>query len=163
MSEKCEGRDMKADTRLFGEIDIAEEKLITLENGMIGLPDYRKFALIFDEEKGTEASSIMWLQSMDDPQTAFPVMQPNKVKPDYNPRVNDEMLIPLGTLTEENIYVLVTLTASSDVEQASVNLKAPIVINSETRKGCQIIIEDDYPVKFKIYEAIKKRKEEAGE
>lgn len=154
---------MKADTRLFGAIDIEEEKLITLENGMIGLPDYRRFALIYDEEKGVEASAVMWLQSMDDPQTAFPVMQPNRVKPDYNPTVNDEMLMPLGELTEENTFVLVTLTASSDVEQTSVNLKAPIVINTETRKGCQLIVEDDYPVKFRIYEVVKKRKEEAEE
>lgn len=154
---------MKADTRLFGEIDIEEEKLITLESGMIGLPDYQKFALIFDEEKGMKASSVMWLQSMDDPETAFPVMQPNAVKPDYNPTVNDEMLAPLGALTEENTYVLVTLTAMPDVKQTSVNLKAPIVINTETRKGCQLIVEDDYPVKYRIYEALKKRKEEAGE
>lgn len=149
---------MKANTRLFGEIDIAEEKLITLENGMIGLPEFRKFALIFDEEKGVSASKVMWLQSMDDPQTAFPVMQPNLVKTDYNPTVNDEMLSGLGDLTEENTYVLVTLTANADVKKTSVNLKAPIVINTDTRKGCQIIVEDDYPVKYKIYEAMQARK-----
>jgi len=149
---------MKANTRLFGEIDIAEDKLIILENGMIGLPEFCKFALIFDEEKGQDASKIMWLQCMDDPQTAFPVMQPNLVKPDYNPTVNDEMLSGLGDLTEENTYVLVTLTANADVTKTSVNLKAPIVINTDTRKGCQIIVEDDYPVKFKIYEAMQARK-----
>lgn len=149
---------MKADTRLFGEIDIDEEKIITLENGMIGLPEFQKFALIFDEEKGIEASSIMWLQSMDDPQTAFPVMHPNAVKEGYNPIVNDEVLSPIGELNEENTYVLVTLTAASDVKETSVNLKAPIVINTETRKGCQIIVEDDYPVKYKIYDALQARK-----
>ena len=37
---------MKANTRLFGEIDIADDKIITLEDGMIGLPEYRNFALI---------------------------------------------------------------------------------------------------------------------
>lgn len=153
---------MKADTRLFGEIDIEEDKIITIENGMIGLPEFRKFALIFDEEKGMEESSVMWFQSMDDPETAFPVMQPNIVKPDYNPTVNDEVLSPLGELKEENTYVLVTLTAAADVEETSVNLKAPIVINTETKKGCQIIVEDDYPVKYKIYEAVKGKKK-AGE
>lgn len=153
---------MKAVTRLFGEIDIAEEKMITLENGMIGLPEFRKFALIFDEEKGMDGSSIMWFQSMDDPETAFPVMQPHIVKPDYNPTVNDEMLSLLGELKEENTYVLVTLTAAADVKETSVNLKAPIVINTETMKGCQLIVEDDYPVKYKIYEAVKDKKE-AGE
>lgn len=149
---------MRAETRLFGEIDIDEEKIITLENGMIGLPEFQKFALIFDEEKGIKASSVMWLQSMDDPQTAFPVMQPNTVKADYNPTVNDEVLSPLGELKEENTYVLVTLTAASDVKETSVNLKAPIVINTDTRKGCQIIVEDDYPVKYKIYDAVQARK-----
>ena len=149
---------MRANTRLFGEIDIAEDKIITLANGMIGLPEYQKFALIFDEEKGMKASSVMWFQSMDDPQTAFPVMQPNVVKEDYNPTVNDEMLAPLGELKEENTYVLVTLTAHADAKETSVNLKAPIVINTETRMGCQIIVEDDYPVKYKIYEAMQARK-----
>ncbi len=149
---------MKANTRLFGEIDIEEEKIIILENGMIGLPEYRKFALIFDEGKDRKASSVMWLQSMDDPQTAFPVMQPNAVKPDYNPMVSDEILSPLGAMNEDNTYVLVTLTACADVKETSVNLKAPIVINTDTKKGCQIIVEDDYPVKFKVYDAIQARK-----
>lgn len=149
---------MKANTRLFGEIDIEEEKIIILENGMIGLPEYRKFALIFDEGKDRKASSVMWLQSMDDPQTAFPVMQPNAVKPDYNPMVSDEILSPLGVMNEDNTYVLVTLTACADVKETSVNLKAPIVINTDTKKGCQIIVEDDYPVKFKVYDAIQARK-----
>lgn len=153
---------MKAMTRLFGEIDIDEGKIITLERGMIGFPDLQKFALIYDEEKGLKASSVMWLQSMDDTQVAFPVMQPNQIKPDYNPMVSDELL-PLGELNEDNTYVLVTLTAMPKKEDTTVNLKAPIVINTETRRGCQLIVDDDYPVKFKIYEALKEKKEKAGE
>ena len=50
---------MKANTRLFGEIDIADDKIISLEDGMIGLPEYRNFALIFDEEKEKDKSSVM--------------------------------------------------------------------------------------------------------
>lgn len=105
---------MKANTRLFGEIDIDEEKIITLENGMIGFPDLRKFTLIFDKEKERTPSSIMWFQSMDEPEIAFPVMHPNEIKPDYAPSVSDEMLTPLGDLTEDNTYILVTLTAAAD-------------------------------------------------
>lgn len=130
---------------------------------MIGFPDLQRFALIYDEEKGLKASSVMWLQSMDDTQVAFPVMQPNQIKPDYNPMVSDEMLIPLGELNEENTYVLVTLTAMPKKEDTTVNLKAPIVINTETKRGCQLIVDDDYPVKFRIYEALKEKKEKEGE
>ena len=145
---------MRAETRLFGEIDIAEDKIITLQNGMIGFPDLQKFALIYDEEKGRKETSIMWLQSMEDPATAFPVVHPNAVKPDYNPTVSDELLASLGRLNEENAFVLVTVTASADVKQTTVNLKAPVIVNSETRVGCQMIVEDDYPVKFKVYDAL---------
>jgi len=154
---------MKANTRLFGTIDIEDEKIITLEGGMIGFPFLQKFTLIFDEEKEKKATSIMWLQSMDEGAVAFPVMHPNEIKPDYNPTVNDEMLAPLGELNDENTYVLVTVTAAADAKETTVNLKAPIVINTDTRKGCQIIVEDDYPVKFNLYQAVQERKKKAEE
>lgn len=140
---------MKANTRFFGEIDIEDEKIITIEKGMIGFPELKKFALIFNEEKGKEAK-IMWLQSMEEETMAFPVMRPELVKEDYNPTVNDELFLTLGEMKPEDTYVLVTVTVPKDAKDASVNLKAPIVINTATMKGCQIIVEDDYPVKYKL-------------
>lgn len=154
---------MKADTRLFGEIDIEDEKIIKLENGMIGFPELCNFALIFDEEEKEKKHTVMWLQSMDEPQIAFPVMHPNDVKDDYNPTVNDDMLKPLGELTDENTYILVTLSARKNVEDTTINLKAPIIINTDNRIGCQMIVEDDYPVKYKIYEAKAGKNKETGE
>ena len=130
---------------------------------MIGFPFLQKFTLIFDEEKEKKATSIMWLQSMDEGEVAFPVMHPNEIKPDYNPTVNDEMLVPLGKLNDENTYVLVTVTAAAEARETTVNLKAPIVINTDTKKGCQIIVEDDYPVKFNLYQAMQERKKKEEE
>ena len=141
---------MKAETRLFGTVDIADDKIITLEKGMIGFPKLNRFALIFDEEKERKDSSIMWLQSMDDTDVAFPVMVPDAVREDYKPNVNEEIVAPLGTLTDENTYILVTVTVPKRVEDFSVNLKAPIVINMDNRRGIQLIVEDDYPVKYKV-------------
>ena len=152
---------MQANTRIFGAIDIPDDKIIVLENGMIGLPEMKHFALIFDEEK--EGGKIKWFQSMDDPETAFPVMDPMVIKPDYNPTINDDILKPLGELTDENTFILTTLTVPKDIEKMSLNLKAPIVINTESRKGAQIIVEDDLPVKYMIYDLLKSRKEKAGE
>lgn len=154
---------MKAETRFFGNIEIEDDKIITLVKGMIGFPKLQKFALIFDEEKGKKDRSIMWLQSMDEPDVAFPVMHPNEIKPDYNPTVNDEILKPLGELTDENTYILATVTATKEVEDSSVNLKAPIVINTDNRQGCQVIVEDDYPVKFSIQKAIEAQKGKSEE
>ena len=154
---------MKAVTRLFGTIDVADDKIITMERGMIGFPNLTHFALIFDEEKKDKKFKIMWLQSMDDGDVAFPVADPIQIKEDYKPLVNEELIAPLGEMNEENTYILVTVTVPKKVEDFSVNLKAPIVINMDTNKGAQIITEDDYPVKFKVYDLLKGNTEKAGE
>jgi flagellar assembly factor FliW len=153
---------MKATTRLFGEIEIGEEKIVTIEQGIIGFPNLNHFTLIFDSEK-EEKSGIMWLQSLDDGEVAIPVLVPTELMPKYNPTVNNELLEGLGSLTPENIYVLVTVTVPKDIRRISVNLKAPIIVNTDTNRGCQLIVEDDYEVRHNIYDLIKDGKEKAGE
>ena len=153
---------MKAATRLFGEIEIDESKIITFEDGIIGFPDMKKFTLIFDEEREGRPS-ISWLQSMDEPEIAFPVMDPLFVCETYNPSVEDELLKNLGTIKEDNLYVLVTVTVPQNIKELAVNLKAPIVINTDTRKASQIIVEDDLPVRYRIYEILEEAKKKAGE
>lgn len=145
---------MKINTRIFGEIEIEDEKVITFENGIIGFPELKHFALIHDEERGTDAG-IRFLQSIEEPGFAMPVMDPLVVKPDYDPEVNDELLTGAGNVTAENILVLVTVTVPSDLTKMSVNLQGPIVINVEEHKACQIIVDgEDCPVKFPIYEIL---------
>ena len=90
-------------------------------------------------------------------------MDPLIVKEDYAPNVDQEILNNLGMLTEENTYVLVTVTVPADIKKLSVNLKAPIVINVENRRADQIIVEDSFPVKYPIYEILQVKKEKAGE
>ncbi len=153
---------MKAATRLFGEIEIDESKIITFEDGIIGFPDMKKFTVIFDEEKEGRPS-ISWLQSMDEPEIAFPVMDPLFVCETYNPSVEEELLKNLGTIKEDNLYVLVTVTVPQNIKELAVNLKAPIVINTDTRKASQIIVEDDLPVRYRIYEILEEAKKKAGE
>lgn len=153
---------MKAATRLFGEIEIDESKIITFEDGIIGFPDMKKFTLIFDEEKEGRPS-ISCLQSMDEPEIAFPVMDPLFVCETYNPSVEEELLKNLGTIKEDNLYVLVTVTVPQNIKELAVNLKAPIVINTDTRKASQIIVEDDLPVRYRIYEILEEAKKKAGE
>lgn len=152
---------MKVNTKIFGEVDIADEKLIEFSGGIVGFPELTTFALIHDEEKGVSAG-IRWLQSMQEPGFAMPVMDPLSVVPDYNPEIEDELLKDLGELNEENLLVLVTVTVPSDLTKMSINLKGPIIINAQTRKACQVIVDsEEYTVKFPIYDILKAGK--AGE
>ena len=152
---------MRMQTKIFGEIDIDEEKILHFTNGIIGFPDLKDFALMYDAEKG-EKSNIRWLQSLQEPAFAMPVLDPLAVKPDYNPEVEDELLKPIGELNPDEMLVLVTLTVPKDITKMSVNLCAPIVIHTESRKACQIIVDNEkYPVKYMIYDVLQKKK--AGE
>lgn len=150
---------MLVKTKFFGELELPEEKLITFERGLIGLGDYTQFTLLYDREK--ENSNISWLQSTQEQSFALPVIQPALIKEDYNPTLEDELLEPLGELTEENLAVFVTLSVPENIEQMTVNLKAPLIINADTRKGAQIIADNpDYEVKYKIYDILKQKQQE---
>ena len=150
---------MIINTRLFGEIEIDDEKSLTFPGGIIGFPDLQNFVLIHDEEKSDGA--IRWMQSIDEPNFAMPVVDPLIFFPTYNPQVEEDLLKKIGEYSENDLLVLVTITVPHDLTKMSVNLKAPLVINTATRKACQVIVED-YDVKVPIYELLQKAKE-AGE
>ena len=153
---------MQITTKVFGEITIDDEKIINFPSGIIGFPELTDFALIHDEEKGTD--TIYWLQSLQEPAFAMPVMDPLIVCPDYNPEVDDELLNSIGEIVPEELLVMVTVTIPKDIKNMTVNLKGPMVINAAQRKATQVIVEgDEYQVKFPIYEILNKKKEKAGE
>ena len=146
-------------TKIFGDVEISDDKILTFEDGIIGFPELKHFTLIHDEEKGKDAG-IRCFQSIEEPAFAMPVMNPLMVCEDYNPQVSEEFLSSLGNISDENIVVLVTVTVPTDLTKMTVNLQGPIIINSDEKKGAQIIVEgNDYPVKFPIYEILKSRKE----
>lgn len=145
-------------TKVFGEVEITEDKIITFPGGIIGFPELKRFTLLHDEERGVSVG-IRWLQSLEEPAFAMPVMDPLVVKPDYNPEVDDELLSGIGQLTADNLLVLVTVKVPSDLTQMSVNLQGPVIINVDERRACQIILDTDtYPVRFPIYEILQSRK-----
>jgi flagellar assembly factor FliW len=152
---------MKIQTRVFGEVDIEDSKIITFPEGIVGFPELKQFALIYDKEKGS--ASIQWLQSVQEAGFAMPVMNPLIVRPDYNPVVDDSLLKPVGSLDENDMLVLVTVTVPRDIKQMSVNLRAPIVINANECRACQVILDnEEYGIKYAVYDILQKNKKKAG-
>lgn len=149
---------MNVKTRIFGEIAPDEDNIIYFPKGIIGFPDLNKFVLMRDQDKPN--SAIMWLQSLDEGQFALPVLVPNRVIDNYAPSVDDGLLQNLGEFSSEDLMLLVTITVPSDIKKMSVNLKAPIIINHRNRYACQAVAEnEEYEVKHKIYDKLKKQKE----
>jgi flagellar assembly factor FliW len=151
---------MKLTTRIFGEVEIEDSKIINFPNGIIGFPDLTRFTLIHDEEEESGKNTIRWLQSIDEPGFAMPVIDPLVVCPDYSPSVDETKVADIGDIKDEDVLVLVTVTVPHDLTKMTVNLMGPFVINTESMKGVQTIVENsDYPVKFPIYDILQKNKE----
>lgn len=154
---------MLVKTKYFGEIDLGEDKIITFPNGIFGFEDCKKYTILYNNENG-ERPSISWLQSLEVQGLALPVISPDLVYKDYNPSINDDLLQALGQVNEENMIVLLTLTVPKDVTKMTTNLKAPIIINCDTKVGCQIVAEnEEYVIKYPVYEQLNGNSEKKGE
>lgn len=149
---------MVAETKFFGTVDIEDDKLIEFPAGIIGFENLKKFALIYDTNK-EERSSISWLQSMEEPLMALPVINPLDIKAEYTPIIEDELTKQIGNPADADIMILVTMSIPSDLTQMTANLKAPIIINTTNRKAMQVIAEnEDYEIKYNVYKVFEELK-----
>ncbi|HHX23588.1 MAG: flagellar assembly protein FliW [Tepidanaerobacteraceae bacterium] len=123
----------------FGSVEVKEEKIITFLNGILGLEKYKKYILL--DHPGTD--TVKWLQSIKDPAIALPVTNPSYFYTDYAPKVSRENIEPLKIKSAEDTIILCVMTIPTNPTEISVNLKAPIIINTALRIADQFIAEND--------------------
>lgn len=144
---------MKVNTSRFGEIEINENDLIQMPEGLIGFPELVKFVLL-DHDKD---SPFKWLQSIDDPEMAFVVISPLTFRPDYMVEVTEDEVSALKLNNSDNAVISVIVTIPMDPKKMSANLKAPLIFNLNNRLGKQIILKDSqYQTKHFILDEMKK-------
>lgn len=155
---------MKIETKWFGTVEISDEKVIIFDKGLIGFEDCTRYAIVYETENEKD-NTIMWLQSLDEVSLALPVIRPELVKEDYDPVVEDELVYGLGNnIREADLLVFVTLTVPSDITKMTCNLKAPIIVNSDTMRAVQLVASnEDYAVRFPIYDILERRNGKDGE
>lgn len=144
---------MKVSTTRFGELEVNNKDIIKFDEGILGFENLKDFFVV---DPGDQ-TLILWLQSVDDGATAFPIIEPKIFKDDYSISLLPAELnsLKLENLTNASVYTI--LTIPSDVTQMSANLKAPIIINNDTHKARQIVLQDNkLEVKFEMYNALKK-------
>ena len=127
---------MQIETIRFGQVEVDETKLICFDNGIPGLEEYNKYALLqFDE-----SYPIMWLQSVEDRGVCLPVLDTFAVIQGYVFDIDDSDVKDLGLSGPEDLYVASVLVIPDDIQCMTVNLAAPIIINTVTGKARQIML-----------------------
>lgn len=149
---------MLVDTKHFGKIEVDKEHVNTFDEGIFGFSEYHKFTIIHEND------IFCWLQSIEDKDIVLPMICTPLVFPDYAPEVNDEMILRIGDLKEEDLLLYTIIVVPTDIEKMTTNLKAPIIINTKTKKGIQVILDSDkYEIKHNLYEPLKQLKQKVGE
>ena len=125
---------MKIQTKPFGEKEIEERQVVSFPHGLFGFQDLHRFALM-----DAPQPPFYWLQSLDQVQIAFVLIDPLFFRPDYNPDVDPVELAEIGIHEGDDALVFTIVTIPQDSRRMTANLQGPLIINRGTREGRQFI------------------------
>lgn len=133
---------MKIETTRFGNVEVSEDRIITMPRGLPGFEERKTFCLFQHKED----SPFFWYQSIDDPALAFVITSPFLFKPDYKvdagPAIDAMGWEGDPSKLLLDCYVLVTIPRGMP-EKMTANLVGPIIVNTETREAVQVLLLDD--------------------
>ncbi len=136
---------MQVPTTRFGTIEVDESKVITFEEGLPGLGRASKFIVLPHKPAHGLQSPFRWLQCVDEPALALPIMNPWLADPHYSPTIPGLALAKLAitNVSEQGrIYAVVTVPRSNP-EGATINLVAPLLVNKLTRRALQVVLQQE--------------------
>ncbi len=141
---------MKINTRKFGEIEIDDDKILTMPEGLPGFPGFEQFVLFEDKN----SAPFCWFQSIEAPNLSLVVMNPAVFKPDY--KLDLQGLIDnrgWRDITPEKLLIFVVINIKEVKQEKSItaNLMGPLVINLKTKEVIQMAISDpDYSHQYDV-------------
>ncbi|GJL67398.1 MAG: flagellar assembly factor FliW [Nitrospirales bacterium] len=139
---------MKVQTSRFGMLDVSDDTLLTFPSGLVGFPDFRRY-LVLDPP---EDADYQWFQSVDEPSLAFVIMDVDLLQPDFRTNLSLEGLAELDMTSADSISIMAVISIPSDhPDQATANLRAPLVVNGRTRQGKQLILHESISLRHPLF------------
>jgi flagellar assembly factor FliW len=123
-------------TTRFGDVEIAEDRVITFPKGLLGFSGATRYCLL----EPAEDTCFFWLQSLDDASLAFVVTDPSQFVPDYSVPIRQDQMsdLALGRLEDAQVFVVVNKVN----QDLTGNLQGPLVINTVTKVGEQFVLAE---------------------
>jgi len=143
---------VEINTVRFGKIIISQGEKINFPEGLLGFSQYTDFCLVDPQDD----TLILWLQSIQEPSLAFPVLEPKIFYPSYIVRLSALELrqLQLSNINESVVFSVITIP--SDVTQMTANLKAPLAVNLKNQIGRQVVLqENEYSIRFEMFKELR--------
>ena len=140
---------MKLNTARFGEIDIEENRIFNFVMPIIGFDMLHKF-IILDPNKDT---LFKWLQSVEDPALAFPIISVSALNLDYTIDLPDNIVETLDIKNVESLLVMnITSIPQDNPKGTTINLLAPLIFNLDNQNAAQIVLSGSgYDISYPMF------------
>lgn len=135
-------------TNYYGDIEYRKEDLFFFPDGLFGFSELKYYLPLCMNE---EDDALILLQSTENPEIAFIVINPVFLCSDYTPKLTPQELSYLDVSDSEELSYFAICVLKNPYQESIVNLKCPIAINPATHKGLQIIMENcSYDYRHKL-------------
>jgi flagellar assembly factor FliW len=128
---------VKVLTKAYGTVEVNERQKITFPSGLFGFESLKDYVLLDAAQQ-----PFYWLQSLDEVNIAFILIDPFIFRPDYEMDISNEELLPIGITESEKAVIFSIVTIPPDNGPMTANLQGPLVINRDSRLGIQAILTD---------------------
>lgn len=139
---------MTVKTRDFGEQNISEDNIITFPHGIFAFEDEHKFVML--SPLGEDVYPA-WLQSVENENLCFIVFDPEQIVADYTVTADAESIAAAELEEGDEPNYLVLAVVPEEYRDTTVNMKSPIMINTDKMLAVQTIAAENYPIKFPIF------------
>ena len=129
---------MRYRTRQLGVVEVAKDKVLCLVAPLLGFEAYRKYALI----PVPAAQPFFCLQSLEEPQLAFPVIAADELGMAYPIRTDDLRRVAAASADEVACWIVAALPAGG-AGKLRLNLHAPVLVNVRKQLAAQIVVGDE--------------------
>ena len=134
----------------FGTFEVGDDAVLTFPDGVPGLPG-EQYVLVARDE----SSPFYWLHSVEHSNVALPVTNPWLFFPQYDVRVPDDDARRVSLDAPEKAQILCVVRASEQLEDFTVNLAGPIVVNVDGKLGRQILNDTGgYSVRHPLFSEV---------
>lgn len=140
---------MFINTTNFGKIEIDDNKIINFTETILGFEEYSRFTII----DNLEDDIFYWLQSVDEPNLSFIMINPSEFINEYNISFSQKIQQRLGLKKDSDMVIYTIVVIEQLTGNIRTNLKAPIIINAENNKAGQVILDEDYPTQYYLFKS----------
>lgn len=129
---------MRFESTRLGNFELSEDEMIYFPKGLYGFEKEQRFGLLpFDPHI---ECPMEWMQSLQTPDLAFVVTDPNVYVPEYQVTLSGDEKEQIQLRLDDPYTIRVIVNIPATYIEMTANLVAPIVINAASKFARQVIL-----------------------